>query len=262
MAARSDGEPGLVEAIKIDLRHLHDAWMALIFPRQRQGAHSVLGRWKPKSTSGRVAYRGWSWLGALIVGVLYPFVLLGFVVRYYSRKLNRTAASIGLIGVVLLTALVWGGLTVLAHARFSTQGFLAVGVAGVVATVSAGLAVVFTRIGGRGTTILLAYPMAMNALFLPPVVAAFYEPGLATVVFPGSERLAIWILDNVLYVGNINTMIRARYTLEGIGYIGMWFAIAVPVGWILGVLVSLADVVRPKRKRPERPGERASPESS
>lgn len=258
MAVRSDPDPGIVDAIKIDLQELHDAWMALIFPRQRQSAHSVLGKWKPRTTSGRFAYRGWSTVGTIIVTILYPFVLLGYITRFYTRKLDRTATSLGFFGVILITAVIWGSLTLVAHLRYTDQGFLAVAAAAVIATISAGLAVIFTRVGGRGTTIFLAYPMAMNALFLPPVVAAFFDPYLATVIFPRSEALAIWILDNILHVYGINEMLRQRYTLEGIAYIGMWFGIAVPIGWALGILVTLADIVRPKRKK-DKPESKADP---
>ena len=251
MAARSQDQQSIAEAIRIDLRRLHEAWMALVFPRQRETAHSVMGKWKPKSTGGRLAYRGWEVIGGLMVTVLYPFVLLGFATRFYARRLDRTATSLGVIGVVLVTALVWGLLTAVAHLRFTQTGFLAVLAAAVVATISAGLAVIFARIDGRIVTVLLAYPMAMNALFLPPVVAAFFEPTLEAVIFPGSYALAIWILDNILFLGGINEVLRARYTLEGIAYIGMWVGIAVPLGWILGLLVTMADLVRPKRDHAE-----------
>lgn len=249
MAVGSD-DGGLVGAIKVDLRRFHDGWMELLYPRQRDAYHTVLGKWKPKTRRGRIGYRAWASLGAPIVALLYPLVLLGFVIRYHARAIDGTAARLGLLGVILVSVVIWGALTVVAHVRFSTEGFLAVFAAGVVATVSAALAVLFTRIGGRTTTVLLAYPFGMNALFLPPVVAAFYSPALASVVFPGSETVAIWILDTLLHVGGINEYLRAHYTLEGVGYVAMWTAVAVPLGWVLGILVTLADVVRPKGSEP------------
>jgi len=233
-----------VEGIRIDLRRLHDTWMELIFPRQRQ-AHSVLGRWTPSTTQGMIAYRLWSVLGVLIVGLAYPLALVGVATRFYSRRIDTMIAGIGILGVVIVAAVVWGALTVLAHFQLSWDGFLAVGAAGIVATVAAGLAALFTRVGGRGTTIALAYPSAMTAIFLPPVVAALFSDIVGESIFPRSEELAIWILDNILFVGGINETIRASYELEGIGYVLMWLAISVPLGWLLGLLVTLADVIRP-----------------
>jgi len=83
------------------------------------------------------------------------------------------------------------------------------------------------------------------AVFLPPVVAALYSPTLATVVFPRSETLAIWLLDNALTYRNLNTLLRQRFELAGFAYVAMWGGFAVPVGWAFGVLVTLANLVRP-----------------
>jgi hypothetical protein len=239
---------GLVGAIRYDLKRLHESWMALFFPRQRGTENSVLNKWEPTSTTGKVAYRAWSVVGRPVVAVLYPLALAGFAARYYTRRIDGTATRLGVVGVVLVSLLVWGGLTALARVRFSTNGFLAVGAAGGVATVSAALAYVTGTRGGRLSTVLFAYPFAMTAIFLPPVVAALYSPTLSEVVFPNSYSLAVWILENPLDVGGINAFLRENFTLEGIAYAGMWFGLSVPMGWFVGLLVTLADVVRPKKE--------------
>lgn len=246
MAMRSD-RSGVLGAITLDLRRLHESWMELFFPRQRNGAHSVLGKWRPSTTSGWVAYRGWAGLGALVVTLLYPLAVFGFAIRFYTRRINRAAASLGLFGVVGCTALVWSGLTVVARFQFSQRGFIAVAAAAIVATAAAGAAVAFARIGGRGTTVVFAYPAAMTAIFLPPVVAALFSVTLGSIVFPGSTELAIRLLDGPLSVAGLGEYLRDNYTLEGIAYVGMWFGIAVPAGWLLGCIVTLANLVRPSR---------------
>ncbi|MFC4549108.1 MULTISPECIES: hypothetical protein [Halorussus] len=238
---------GFVGAVRYDLKRLHESWMALFFPRQRGGDSGVLGKWEPSSTSGRVAYRLWSVVGTPVVGVLYPLALFGFATRYYTRKIDGTATRLGVVGVVLLSLLAWGALTALAKLRFSEAGFLAVAAAGGVATVAAALAYLTGTYGGRASTVLFAYPFAMTAIFLPPVVAALYSPSLSSVIFPKSYTLAVWLLENPLNVWGINTVLRERFALEGLGYVGMWFALAVPVGWLLGLVVSLANVIRPKK---------------
>src|SRR6056297_2793626 len=157
---------GLVGAIRYDLRRLHESWMSLFFPRQRGSQSGVLGKWEPSSTTGKVAYRAWSAVGTPVVGLLYPLALFGFAARYYTRKIDGTATRLGVVGVVLLSVLVWGALTALARIRFSTDGFLAVGAAGGVATIAAAVAYLSGTRGRRGSTVLLAYPFAMTALFL------------------------------------------------------------------------------------------------
>ncbi|MFC7155526.1 hypothetical protein ACFQPA_08655 [Halomarina halobia] len=239
---------GIVTGIRADVTRLHGLWMSLVFPQLRR-THSVMGRWRPRGTAQRALFRAWGALGALALLAGYPLLLLGFGTRFWSRRLDGTVARLGVVGAVVLSAVVWGLLTLVARLQFSTEGFIAVGAASVVAVVSVALAVVFARYGGRGTTVLLAYPAAMNALFLPPVVAALYSPTLAGVIFPESATLARWLLDNVLVVGDLSTTLRDAFELEGAAYVAMWFALAVPVGWLLGSVVALADAVRPTPHR-------------
>jgi hypothetical protein len=247
----SVSRPSVIEAIRIDLDRLHTAWMSLVFPRQRRSAHSVLGKWTPGTTAGMIKYRAWGAIGVVLLAVLYPLAVLGFATRFYTRRIDRSAASVGLLGVVLLSILAWGGLTVFAQLRqFSFEGVVAVAAAGSVATFSAILAWVFTR-GGRITAVLVGYPFAVTAIFLPPVVAALYSPALADVVLSGSDSLAVWMLDNLLTVGDLDVLIQRYFDLEGFAYVGMWFGIAVPVGWFLGIVVSLADLVRPSDRGDE-----------
>ncbi|QLD88507.1 hypothetical protein HWV07_05460 [Natronomonas salina] len=238
-------EGGIVEGVRIDVVRLHETWMELVFPRQRTAVHQVLGKWKPRTSGDRIKYRAWAALGAPIVALLYPLLLVGFAVRFNAKRFDSASTRLGVVGVLLLTTLLWGGLTALAHVRLEFDGFLAVGAASAVAVLSAGLAALFSRVGGRGTTVLFAYPFAMNAVFLPPVVAALYDPSLSGVL-ERSETLAIFLLDNVLSVYGIEAYLRSNFSLEGIAVVLMWVGIATPLGWFLGLVVTLADAVRPR----------------
>lgn len=239
-------ETGVLEAVRIDLERLHGAWMELVFEGQLEPIHPTLGKWRPETALEHLVYWPWAALGLLGLVVGYPLVVLGFAVRVYAGRIRTAAVAMGLIGVVLLTAVIWGLLTLATYlAAFPWEGVIAVGVGGGVATISAALAVLFARLDGRPVTVLLAYPFALTAIFLPPVVAAFYSPSLADVVFPNSDVLATWILDNLLSFWGLAAYLRATFTLVGFGYIAMWLALSFPVGWGLGFVVSLANVVRP-----------------
>lgn len=250
----SRGSPGLFGAIRIDIIRLHETWMEILFPRQLNPS-KVLGKWMPETLPEKIGYYGWAAIGLPLVVIGYPLLLIGFATRFYARKFDSAATRLGIIGVLLVSVVVWGGLTALARIRLPFDGFMAVLAASVVATVAAGLAAFFSRVGGRGTSVLLAYPAAMTALFLPPVVAAIsYEP-LGSIILPASYDLAVWILANPLSIGGINEYIHATGNLEtygedlglpGLGYVLMWLAISVPLGWGLGLLVALANVIRPK----------------
>lgn len=234
----------LVADVQYDLRRLHGLWMALAFPQLRD-SHPVMDRWTPRTSGQRAAYRAWAILGGIGLVVGYPLAVVGLLVRFNVRRLDRTTTRLGAVGTVVLAILVWGGLTALARVRFSAEGFLAVAAAGSVAVVSTVLALVFGRVGGRLMTVIVAYPFGVVAVFLPPVVAALYSPTLASVVFPRSETVAVWLLDGLLAYGGLNTLLRQRFELVGFGYVAMWGALAVPVGWAFGVLVTLANLVRP-----------------
>lgn len=249
MSVEREREPagGIVAGIRVDLRRLHDAWMELLFPRQRDVEHAVLGRWRPRRTRDRVVYWAWAAIGVPFLAVLYPLALLGFAIRFNARRLDSASTRLGLVGVVLLAIIVWGALTAAAYVQLSGTAVLAVGSASVVAVISAGLAAVFTERGGRVTTVLLAYPFGVTAVLLPPVVAALFSPTVADAVLPGSDSLAVWLLDNPLAVFGIGDYLRDNFDLAGVAYVLMWFAIAVPFGWLLGLLVTLADLVRPHR---------------
>ncbi|MDZ7746144.1 MAG: hypothetical protein U5K28_06400 [Halobacteriales archaeon] len=245
-AGKSRERDGILHGLKVDIVALHESWMQLVFPRQRGREHSVLGKWEPTTTGDKLKYQLWSLLGIPLVAVIYPFVLAGLAVRFHASRLDNSIARAGGAGILLLAILLWGGLTVAARYRFgaTAEGFYAVAAASVTAVVATLLALGFRRLDGRVVTVLFGYPFATTALFLPPVVAALYSPTIADAVFPRSFDLAVYFLDNVAPPALAETL-RASYDLEGVAYVIMWFGIAIPLGWLLGVVVTLANVVRP-----------------
>ena len=248
------GKTGLLEAPFLDVLRLHETWMEVVFPRQLDPS-SVLGKWKPETTVQSAGYYAWAALGAPLVAVVYPFLLVGFAARYYAARLDSAVTRLGIAGAILVVALVWGALTLVTYVQLDLADVIAVGAASLVAVVSTGLAAGASRVGGRPVSVLLAYPFAMTALFLPPVVAALVTPSLEQLILPPSYDLAAWILDTFLFVGGLNDVIRGAFDLEtfgqqwglpGLGYLLMWVGISVPLGWFLGALVALANLVRPR----------------
>lgn len=237
----------IIGGVKIDLRRLHETWMELAYPRQRGAGDTVLGRWTPDSQLRMILYRAWSAIGVPVIALVYPLVLFGAFIRFQTRRIGRTATSLGLVGVVVLSLLVWGGLAALARFQLDliAGGFLTIALAGGVATLSAALALGAYSVDGRVTTVALAYPFAMTAIFLPPVVAALFSKTLAAVVLPNSTAIARWLLANALAPVGLADFFSRTFELEGAGYLIMWLAISFPIGWVLGLLVTLADVVRP-----------------
>ncbi|WP_149784804.1 hypothetical protein [Halorubrum aquaticum] len=243
-----------MEALLLDVVRLHETWMEIVFPRQLDPS-TVLGKWKPETVPQTAGYYLWAVLGAPLVAVAYPLLLVGFATRFYAAKLDSAVTRIGIAGAVLVATVVWGALTLVTYLQLATADVIAVGAASVVAIVSAALAAGFSKAGGRLVSVLLAYPFAMTALFLPPVVAALVTPSLESIILPPSYDLAVWILDTFLTFGDLNDTLRNAFDLDtfgeqwglpGLGYVLMWIGISVPLGWFLGALVALANLVRPQ----------------
>jgi hypothetical protein len=245
-------EQGLVEAARWDLQRMHETWMEFVYPRQRGAEQTVLGKWKPQGGLSLFLYRAWSAIGAPIVAVVYPLVLLGYFLRFQTRRINLAAVSLGAAGVVGLFVLLWGGLAVGAKFVFydhlSAGGVTAVAAASAVAIVAAGLAYGFWRLDGRIVTVLFAYPFAMTAVFLPPVVAALFSTAVADVVLTRSDSVARWFVFEGPELLGLTDFLVENFERDQFAHVIIWFAVSVPVGWILGTLVTLADLVRPTQE--------------
>jgi len=240
-------QQSVVAGLKYDLRRMHETWMELVYPRQRGAADTVLGKWQPDTQGGMALYKLWSAIGVPVIGLIYPFVLLGAMLRFGARGFDSASTRLGLVGVVLVSIVIWGALAALGRFGMDLRagGFIALLAAGAVATISAALALTFKRVGGRAVTVALAYPFGVTAIFLPPVVAALYSPAIADLVIPGSDNLASWLLDNLAF-GGIGEYLVENFDRDGFAYVIIWFGISIPIGWVLGLLVTLADLVRPK----------------
>ncbi|MEF8775921.1 MAG: hypothetical protein V5A43_05405 [Haloarculaceae archaeon] len=241
-------EPGLVDLVRIDLVRMHETWMEFIYPRQRGAEDTVLGKWQPEEGLQATLYKLWSVLGVPVVGIVYPLVLLGYFIRFQTHRLNVTAVRIGAVGVVGLFMVLWGALSALAYFQLdmAANGAVAVLAASITAVISAGLSFLFWYLDGRFTTVVFAYPFAMTAIFLPPVVAALYSEAFGSVVLSGTDSLQLWLLENgPAAVDGVKDYLVENYDLEGVYYVVLWFGISVPLGWLLGILVTLADIVRP-----------------
>lgn len=242
-------EQGLVGAIKHDLRVMHETWMEFVFPRQRGASNTVLGKWQPQETGEVISYRLWSAFGVPSVALVYPLVLVGYFVRFQTRRINLTAVRLGLVGVIGLFALLWGGLTAIAYFQFPNAftdgGITAIVAASAVAIVSAALSFGFWRLGGRFVTVLLAYPFAMTAIFLPPIVAALFSTAVADVVLTRSDSIWQWfVFEGPALFGLVDYLVE-NYDRDELAHVVIWFAVSVPVGWALGTVVTLADLLRP-----------------
>ena len=240
---------GVVEAIRFDLTKFHETWMELLYPRQRGASGTVLGKWQPQTTREKVTYNVWAALGALVVAVLYPLALFGVLVRFHARKIDVSVEKIGAIGVMLVAILAWGGLSALVEFRlsgqFAPQEANAIIAASVVAIIATAFAVFFRTIDGRVTTVALAYPFGMTAIFLPPVVAALVSEDIAQFSIVYAEQIADLFREEALAPLGLKETVNQKFDMTELAYVIIWLAVSIPVGWLLGTTVALADFIRP-----------------
>jgi hypothetical protein len=64
-------------------------------------------------------------------------------------------------------------------------------------------------------------------------------------VLSGTDSLAVWFVQEGPNLLGLTDYLVAEFDLEGVAYVLLWFAVAVPLGWLLGGVVALADLVRP-----------------
>lgn len=246
MAARN--EQSIADAIRYDVRLMHETWMEFVFPRQRGASDTVLGKWKPDTTGEVVSYRAWSALGVPVVSLVYPLVLLGYFFRFQTRRINLTAVRLGFFGVIIVFTLLWGALAALAYFQFRSAftegGALAIAAAGGVAVLSSGLSYGFWRLDGRPITVLFAYPFAVTAIFLPPIVAALFSTALADIIV-ASDSLAYWFVNEGPELFGFVDYLEQNFERQEYHHVIIWFVISFPVGWILGIITSLAYLIRP-----------------
>lgn len=109
--------------------------------------------------------------------------------------------------------------------------------------------VTFRSRPSRGVRIAIAYPFAIGAIVVPVAATTLVSPTFAIIARVATEGLAIIILDTVFQFGDINRWIRATFDLDGSGYLLMWLAISISLGWIAGTGFELGIHVRNRRRK-------------
>lgn len=160
---------------------------------------------------------------------------------YYGRFLAwidkwRTLTNTHMKSIMVVTSItivVWGLSIIYGAVRFGHSGLVALIGASMFAVLSAGIATLFYLAPGKVKTVALAYPFGLNVVFLPPTVIALYEPHFSFILWQ-STLFANFVATHILGPIGLEHFFRTTFDLEGEAYLIMWFAVAFPVGWILG----------------------------
>ncbi|MFC7195600.1 hypothetical protein ACFQL4_14815 [Halosimplex aquaticum] len=113
------------------------------------------------------------------------------------------------------------------------------------AVLSSALAVLFRSVGGRITTVVFAYPFGVTAIFLPPVVAALVSDDVAQFSIVYADQIAELARAEVLEPLGLRDDVAEKFDMTEFAYVLIWIGVSVPLGWLLGITVALADFIRP-----------------
>ncbi len=166
--------------------------------------------------------------------------LLGWIERWKTHT-STYAQSVAL--VTLVAAAGWAVSLVYGAARFGVSGFIALVGATLVAVSSAGFATLVFLVPGQRKSIGIGYPSAINAVILPLLVIAYYEP-VFSVVWDLSIATANAVLDILAVHQGLASYLVTNYTMTDELYILMWTLLAFPAGWILGLTISSVGINR------------------
>lgn len=232
-----------IRSAQADVTRLIERWMGLLFPRQTD--QSVLGKWRPRTLIGRLEYRGWWLLGLPIVAGAYVLALIGTPIRYAVRGISDAGEHLGFARIVGLAGVLAVVTTGAAWFWLSTAGVVVVGTAAGLATLSVVGMVLSARYGGRATTILLAYPFGLLAISLIPGTVFMVSTGRIDPIWQPARDTFLSLPTGVTPLSVVTTQSLAD-PLLGIGFV-RWIGLLVMVGWGIGTLVLVTDIVRPHR---------------
>lgn len=216
--------------------------MSAIFDDQKQ-PHPVAGVKMPKGRVQMSIYLIWSFLGypASVAG--YLLAVVGNILKIFVDRIVSKADDWGISSVFLLLLLLWVSIGVAVLYFYQQEDAIAFALSSTIGLLSLIIAFVAREIGSSKTTVLVAYPAAYTAIFLPPVSAALIVPEIASTVLPLSTDVANYILNSAIVFDSLEDSLRSTFNLIGFSHLILWTAISVTLGWFTGICVKSAELV-------------------
>lgn len=87
---------------------------------------------------------------------------------------------------------------------------------------------------GPVATVLVVHPLGGVALALPPIAAALVSPTFRTVARSFTTDVAVWLLIHLFRPIGLSRFLQQQFDLEGVGFVLLWTAVIVIVGWVIG----------------------------
>lgn len=229
-------------SIRRDINTVHSYWMSTMFDDQKQ-PHPVAGKKIPTGKVQTSIYLIWSILGYPVSAIGYLLAVVGNILKIFVDRIVSKADDWGISSVFLLALLMWLSVGIAVFYFYQQEDAIAFAISSTVGLLSLVISFVAREIGSAKTTVMVAYPTAYTAVFLPPVSAALIVPEIASTVFPLSTDVANYILNSVIVFDSIEDSLRSTFNLIGFSHLILWTAISITLGWSTGICVKSAELV-------------------
>lgn len=233
-----------MQNIITDIKKLHGVWMGILFSKYND-PHPVIGKYQPEGTIKKILYWFWAIIGIVTTVLSYPIVLVGLVLRIFTTSIAKVGTKLGITKTISMMAIVWASMIAGITYQYGFDNTLVLSISASIALVSLLISFYSYRNGGRKTTIIISYPAAYTAIFLPPVTAAILAP-FGDPIINQSIRVAEYMLINWASTIGMEEWIRTNFELTGIYHAVMWFVISTIVGWITGLFIVISELIRPR----------------
>jgi hypothetical protein len=228
-------------SIQRDIKTVHSYWMSTLFDNQNQ-THPVAGKKIPTDKLQMSIYFIWSGLGYPVSVIGYLLAVVGNVIKIFVDRIVSKADEWGISSVFVLALLSWMIVGVVVFYLYGQEDAIAFAVSSTISLLFLIISFVSREIASVKTTVVIAYPAAYTAVFLPPVSAALIVPEIASTVFPLSTDVANYILNSLVF-DSLENFLRSTFNLIGFSHLILWSAISVTLGWLTGISVKSAELV-------------------
>lgn len=227
-----------------DARILHNYWMDMLYKRHTD-PHPVVGKYRPEEKIELAVYHIWSVIGIGFVMLAYPISYVGILTKIYCvDKVTGFVESHGIVKSLILLGVLWTTLSGLSYLFQPTETTYAVVASSVVAMVSAIVSYLCYVTGDNRIKVALGYPAAYTAILLPPVVFSVLSPIFGESILELTTDIAVYLQNTVAKPIGLRQFFSDNFDLVGISYVILWLNFSFVLGWITGIPVQLAKIIR------------------
>lgn len=229
-------------SIRRDIKTVHAYWISILFEKKNR-PHPVAEEDIPTNRVQMSIYIIWSVLGYPVSVIGYLLAIAGNIIKIFVDRIVSKADDLGISNVFIFALIAWMIIGIVVFYLYGQEDAIAFAISSIISLLFLIISFVSREIGSAKTTVIISYPAAYTAVFLPPVSAALIVPEIASLVFPLSVDVVNYILDLPIVFDALENYLRSTFNLEGVSHLILWTLISVTLGWFTGISVKSAELV-------------------